>query len=95
MQANCASAAIAAGLALGAAVGSAGAQEHEWRLACTHDAIVHCFAPAIRRDRPAVKACMIAKLDKLSDPCRQVIIVALADPVPVASTTDKLRRKDP
>jgi hypothetical protein len=65
----------------GSAAGAAETQEHEWRAACTHDALVHCLGPALRRDRSGVRECLIQRLTKISARCRAVVEGATADNV--------------
>ncbi len=89
------SSALAAAFVL-LATGQAVAGEGQWRAACTHDALAHCTGQAFRRDRAGVKQCLVAKIDRLSDACRTVIIAALADTSGAYSPApDKARRKDP
>jgi hypothetical protein len=76
----------------GSATGAAETQEHEWRAACTHDALVHCLGPALRRDRSGVRECLIQRLTKISARCRAVVEGATADNV---RTTDAGGRADP
>lgn len=53
--------------------------EQEWRAACTHDALVHCTASALRGDRTGVRDCLVKRLDKISARCRAVVEGGSAD----------------
>ena len=70
-------AALTVGLAL---VGPAAADslEHQWRTACTRDALRHCMLQALSGDRDGVRDCLVAKLPRLSSACRGVINAAWA-----------------
>ena len=52
--------------------------EATWRAACKHDALAHCTLSALAGDRAHVKACLLRNLDKISEPCRDVIRIARA-----------------
>jgi hypothetical protein len=77
-------AALAASLAL-AGPAAADGLEAQWRAACTRDALVHCSLRALAGDRDGVRDCLIAKLPKISRPCRGVINAALAERGPMSA----------
>jgi len=53
------------------------ADEKAWRKACTADAFSLCPLQAFAGDRAGVRACLLRKLDKVSDTCVAVIKSAL------------------
>jgi hypothetical protein len=64
---------IVLGVVAGTACAADRATEAKWSHACRGDAFKHCTLQALAIDRAGVRDCLIRKIDKISEACRQVI----------------------
>jgi hypothetical protein len=62
------------------------ATERRWRAACTHDAFDFCTFQALSGNRAGVRNCLERNIERISEPCRQIIRAGRgkASPVPPA-----------
>jgi hypothetical protein len=61
------------------------ATEARWSAACRGDAFKHCTLQALSVDRAGVRDCLIRRIDKISEACRNVIRAAQAQGVELSA----------